>query len=111
MNERLTKWKEYETNKRLYRSNKEVSIGDLVWKLGHLEDIEDKLGADLTTLFDYNECPFGMLEIEQEKEDNTIFFDGDSFYGHYTKEEFLHLIKRLIKAYLETWSLMKEELL
>ena len=80
-------------------------------KLSELEDIEDELGIDLITLFDYKESPFAAFKIEQDKENDVIFFDGDSFYGDYSKEEFLELIKRLIEAYRETWALTKEELL
>lgn len=86
-----------------------TGYANLYNKLYQLEDIEEELGIDLVALFDYKECPFCILELEQN-EDNTIFFDGDSLYGHYNKEEFLQLIKRLIKAYLETWALRKEEL-
>lgn len=48
---RLTKWKWFRTNRRLYRANNEISISDLTWKLGQLEDIEDELGIDLEIIF------------------------------------------------------------
>ena len=48
---RLTKWKLFRTNRRLYRVNNGISISDLTWKLGQLEDVEEELGIDLATLF------------------------------------------------------------
>ena len=90
--------------------NKEFG-NEMYLKLMQLENIEDELGIDLITLFDYKESPFAAFKIEQDKENDVIFFDGDSFYGDYSKEEFLELIKRLIEAYRETWALTKEELL
>ena len=47
-----------------------------------------------------------MLEIEAEEYENgerEVYFDGDSFYGRYKKEDWLDLIKRMIKAYIEVW--------
>ncbi len=67
-------------------------------KLGQLEDIEEELGIDLITLFD-SKYAGAYLEMELEKEDKTIFFDGDTFFGHYTAEQFLDLIKDMLSMY------------
>lgn len=75
-------------------------------KLSGLEDIEDRLGLEIKDLFNYKEDPFCMLEMEMEEDDDgeiKIYFDGDSFYGRYKKENWLGLIKRMIKAYEEAW--------
>ena len=39
------------------------------------------------------------FEMELEPEDGEIYFDGDSFYGHYKKYEFLELIMKMLNMY------------
>lgn len=69
-------------------------------------NVEDEFGVDLLEFFNDKEDPFAGFEIEigeNENGENEIYFDGDSFYGHYTKEAWFKLIRRMIKAYKETW--------
>ena len=68
-------------------------------KLGQLEDIEEELGIDLITLFSqkYEQS----YDLEVEKDEKTIYFCGDSYYGHWTKEQWLNFIKEVISAYRE----------
>lgn len=48
---RLTKWKCFKTNKKLFRANSKISVSDLTWKVGQVEDIEDELKLSLAKLF------------------------------------------------------------
>ena len=70
----------------------------IIQKLGQLEDVEEELGIDLLTLFDskYTETAW---EMELEPNEKTVFFDGDTFFGHYTAEQFLKLIKDMLSIY------------
>lgn len=81
-------------------------VKEAILKMGQIEDLEDIFGIELKNLFNYKEDPFCMLEIEAEEYENgerEVYFDGDSFYGRYKKEDWLDLIKRMIKAYIEVW--------
>ena len=62
------------------------------------KQIEKELGIDLITLFSQKYKRSDDLEVEEEK---TIYFCGDSYYGHWTKEEWLDFIKEVISAYRE----------
>lgn len=68
-------------------------------KLSKLEDIEEELGIDLITLFSqkYEQS----CDLEVEKNTKTIYFCGDSYYGHWAKEQWLNIIKEAISAYRE----------
>ena len=72
---------------------------EAVDKLGELEDIEEDLGIDLIELFSkqHEDC----YDLKIEKEDKTIYFCGDSYYGHWTKEQWLNFIKEVIAVYRE----------
>lgn len=104
---RLTKWRWFRTNKRLYRANNKISVSDLTWKLGQLEDIEEELGIDLITLWkainnrifirtdcNYHFVGFGYLEQDSKGDWYWDTIDGN-FY---------------LKDYGKTWALTKEEL-
>ena len=80
----------------------------LLNKLGQLEDIEEELGIDLITLFEQKHED--SYDLSVEKEEKTIYFCGDSYYGHWNKEQWLNLIKELLAAYRELLVLTKEEL-
>ena len=75
------------------------NIWKAINKLGQLEDIEEELGIDLITLFSqkYEQS----YDLEVEKDEKTIYFCGDSYYGHWTKEQWLNFIKEVISAYRE----------
>lgn len=62
------------------------------------KQIEKELGIDLITLFSQKYKRSDDLEVEDKK---TIYFVGDSYYGHWTKEEWLDFIKEVISAYRE----------
>lgn len=80
-------------------------------KLGKYEDIENELGIDFITLFDRKYEEDSFMYVEKDKK--HIYFCGDAYYGRYTKEQILSLIKELISAYRELIKVeaKKEELL
>ena len=61
--------------------------------------LEQELGIDLITLFSqkYEQS----CDLEVEKNTKTIYFCGDSYYGHWAKEQWLNIIKEAISAYRE----------
>lgn len=67
-------------------------------KFKEIKEIEKAFGFDIRELFtsDYTGASF---EMELEPEDGEIYFDGDSFYGHYKKHEFLELIMKMLNMY------------
>lgn len=71
------------------------------------KQFEKDLGIDLSHLFD-STYTSTMFEMELEKEDKQIFFDGDNFYGHYTKDQFLDLIRNMISMYKQLVALDKK---
>lgn len=85
-----------ELENREYIHIKDKSLAEK--KLFELEDIEQELGIDLVSLFD-SKYTSTICEMELEEDDKMIYFDGDSFYGHYSAEEFLNLIKDMLSMY------------
>ena len=71
------------------------------------KQFEKDLDIDLSHLFD-STYTGGSFEMELEKEDKQIFFDGDSFFGHYSKDEFLDLIRDMISMYKQLVALDKK---
>ena len=71
------------------------------------KQIEKELGIDLSHLFDSTYTSTSW-EMELEKEDKQIYFDGDSFYGHYNKDQFLDLIRDMISMYKQLVALDKK---
>lgn len=76
-----------------------IEIKTALQKLAILEDIEEELGIDLMELFSKQYESSYLLNIE--KDDKTIYFCGDAYYGHWTKEQWLNLIKEVIAVYRE----------
>lgn len=76
-----------------------IEIKTALQKLAILEDIEEELGIDLMELFSKQYESSYLLHIE--KDDKTIYFCGDAYYGHWTKEQWLNLIKEVIAVYRE----------
>ena len=108
---RLTKWKEYRTNKKLYKKSKEILISDLTWKLGQLEDIEDELGIDLIIFFKITKCK-EIVELSGTLADGVFITHPDSclsidIHGKCVRDG---KQKFLFKDYGKTWALTKEEL-
>ena len=74
---RLTKWKTYRTHKRLYKANKDISISDLTWKLGHYEDIDEnpehlaKIKKALEKIKNFKNDKYSVFKIAG----NTIYID------------------------------------
>lgn len=68
-------------------------------KLGQLEDVEEELGIDLVELFSTQHKD--SYDLKVEKEDKTIYFCGDSYYGHWNKKQWLGFIKDVIAVYKE----------
>ncbi len=68
-------------------------------KLGELEDIEQELDIDLVELF--SKQYEGSCFLHIEKDDKTIYFCGDSYYGHWTQKQWLNFIKEVIAVYRE----------
>ena len=109
---RLTKKKKHYDSTDIdteYKLEEDVNVGEAVDKLGQLEDIEEKLGVDLLTLFKAKKQ--GIYCLEQPG--NKIvylqpFYVGMDNFGswHYTK----WTSEKLFKDYGKTWALTKEEL-
>lgn len=77
----------YKGNKYIIGCDGVTSKQMVVDKLGKLEDLEEKLGFDLTKLEEANECSF---YVNSRKE---IHFNGDDFYGDYKPEDLNKLLK------------------
>lgn len=87
------------------------SVTDDKWnkaieKLGRLEDIEEELGFELPYLFDleYDDDNYFI----QAKEDGDVYFCGDAYYGTYTPDRFLCLLRELLSAYRKAKKVKEE---
>lgn len=78
-------------------------------KLHAYENIEDEIGIDFYELFssEYEQC-YDMHYADTDDK-NFIYFCGDSFYGYYTPEEFLQLIKDMISIYRGSLKIRREQ--
>ena len=87
-----------------------VKHKECVNKLGQLEDIEERIGIDLVTLFKILEM-FDKTIRNGECGDSYVNLpDGTTFstdMGYV--EEFIERFKKLINDYGKTWTLTKEE--
>lgn len=70
----------------------------VIKELEKYRNIEEELKIDLITLFNEKYEENCLLCVEEDK---SIYFCGDAYYGHYSKEGFINLIKELISAYIE----------
>ena len=109
---RLTKWRWFRTNKRLYRANNKISVSDLTWKLGQLEDIEEELGVDLVMLFKILRTG-GHIWVKNCKGINEWHIESlkqrgldGNWYLTYSNN-----VRVKLKDYGKTWALTSEELL
>lgn len=103
---------------------RDVSYDDCLNKLGQLEDIEEKLGIDLTTLFKalfnnkfYALNPYGFDTQVKIIECHGISFEKSEYKGYAIggyfslPSELFNHCSWSIKDYGKTWALTKEELL
>ena len=97
------------TWKRKLKNDRYELIENAIDKLGQLEDIEERIGIDLVTLFMILEM-FDKTIRNGECGDSYINFpDGTTFstdMGYV--EEFIERFKKLINDYGKTWTLAKE---
>lgn len=81
-------------------------------KLGKLEDIEEKIGIDLVTLFRILERFDKTIRNGKHGISYVSFPDGTTFATDMAYvEDFIKRIKKLIGDYGKTWGFTKEELL
>ena len=101
------------------RENQEWFYGNVVNKLGELEDIEEELGIDLITLFKIlksKEVIYkrkrGVLYHETTLEKYIILglAFGDEYYGLWVYDKFGDEMLLYTKDYGKTWALTREEL-
>ena len=84
--------------------------GRAINKLGELEDIEDKLGIDLVTLFKALENGiYKKDDLDCCFETKLRFIRGEWYLAQPFDENYAHIVRT--KDYRKTWGLDKEELL
>ena len=87
-----------------------VKHKECVNKLGQLEDIEERIGIDLVTLFKILEMLDKTIRNGERGDSYVNLPDGTTFstdMGYV--EEFIERFKKLINDYGKTWTLTKEE--
>lgn len=78
-------------------------------KLGMLEDVEDELGIELTTLFKALDngiylSPWGHKLVDFDFSNKALFYEYERYEDYYERQYFY------LKDYGKTWALTKEEL-
>ena len=110
MSQRLTKKKKHYDSTDIdeeYKLEEDVSVGEVVDKLGQLEDIEEELGIDLITLIKALKNGIWLKDKKDQFLPYRCLLRDDFILVLY---EDIYKKEYLLKDYGKTWALTREEL-